>query len=419
MSADGARFLGPRMVALAFIAQSVAIGPTYGAFGPLVGEFERAFGMSRAMVSLPLSLVVLATGLLAPVIGKFVDRVTIRRTMMLGAVLLTLGYGALAMATSGTQVLAIYGLMIGPGVAFLGMLPSATLVTNWYAERQGRMIGIVQMPLMVMLVPLAVAWVLPALGFHRVLLLLAAVHALVLPVLLFVIDRPEKVGQQAFGEDARRTPDAAADATVMPMLQLLAMPAFLLIVLGSALAVGAGVTKSVHLVPLVTERGWSLEQAALLASISGGTGIAGSLLFGWLADRWGGGGALIANCVIQGIVWMILILPVGFGVLVFDAVVIGMCGGGFIAAKAVLVNHLFGRRSFAQVMGLSGILTVPFLFGMSPLAGWLRDWTGNYGLAVATHIAGFAVATLCFAAAALLVRRNHRRPMAGAVAEGA
>ncbi|WP_380872055.1 MFS transporter [Sphingomonas sp. DBB INV C78] len=411
MTGGDARFLGPRMVAIAFIAQSLAIGSTYGAFGPLVAEFESHFGMSRTMVSLPLSLVVLATGLLSPVIGAFVGRFTIRRTMMLGATLLTFGYAALAQATTAMQVLAIYGLIIGPGVAMMGMLPNATLVSHWYAERQGRMIGMVNMPLMVMAVPLAVPQLLPVLGFHGVLLALAAIHAFALPVLWFVVDRPEAVGQRPFGEAAPLA--VSGDATPsrpIPMLRLLAIPAFLLIVLGSALAVGAGVTKSVHLVPLVTERGWSLEQAALLASISGGTGIFGSLLFGWLADRWGGNAALIANCLIQGLVWMILILPVGFGVLVIDAVVIGICGGGFIAAKAALVNQWFGRQSFAQVMGLSGLLTVPFLFGMSPFAGWLRDLTGDYRLAVATHIAGFAIAVLSFALAAWMLRR---RPQLG------
>lgn len=398
------KFHGPRMVAIAFIAQSLAVGPTYGAFGPLLTEFETNFGMSRTMVSLPLSLVVLANGLLAPIIGAFVQRVTVRRTLMLGALLLVLGYLALARAGSGIEVLLIYGLLIGPGGALMGWLPCATLVTNWYSERQGAMLGIVNMPLMVMIVPLAVAWLLPVIGFRGVLLALAAVHALAFPVLLFVIDRPERIGQRPFGAtDAA----AAAQPKPIPMMRLLAIPLFLLVTFGAGMTVGAGVSKMVHLVPLVTERGWTLEQAALLASISGGTGIIGSLAFGWLADRIGGAAALILNCVTQAFIWLILILPVGFGVLIVDAVIIGMCGGGFITAKAVLVNRIFGRESFSRVMGLSGLLNVPFLFGLSPIAGWLRDVTGNYVLAVWLHIAGFAVSALCYIAVVAMMRRHR------------
>ncbi|WP_070934397.1 MFS transporter [Edaphosphingomonas haloaromaticamans] len=408
MSGPAPHFSGGRMVAIAFIAQNLAVGPTYGAFGPLLHEFERTYGMSRAMVSLPLSLVVLAGGLMAPIIGALIGRLTIRYTLMLGAVLLAAGYVALALAPSGIAVLAIYGLMIGPGIAMMGMLPNATLVTNWYAERQGVMLGIVNMPLMVMAVPLATAWALPYLGLKGVLIALAALHAAILPLLWLVIDRPEAIGERPYGADGPIAAAQAAAARPVPMLSLLAMPVFLLTVVGSGLAVGAGVTKMVHLVPLVTERGWTLEQAALLSAISGGTGIAGSLLFGWLADRFGGGAALILNCVVQAAVWMILILPVGYGVLILDAVVIGMCGGGFITAKSVLVNHLFGRAAFARVMGLSGLLTVPFLFGMAPLAGWLRDVTGNYGLAVGAHMAGFAIAAACFALAAFAIGRERR-----------
>lgn len=412
-----AKFHGPRMVAIGFIAQSLAIGPTYGAFGPLLGEFERMFDMSRAMVSLPLSLVVLANGLLAPVIGSFVERFTIRRTLMLGALLLTVGYLVLAMARSGVEVLMIYGLLIGPGVALLGMLPNATLVTNWYTERQGTMLGIVNMPLMVMVVPLAVAWLLPDLGFRGILVMLAAMHAVALPALWFVIERPEAIGQRPFG-DARPFGDkqaaiagAVADGDrPIPMMRLLVVPLFLLTTFGAGLAVGAGVSKMVHLVPLVTERGWSLQQAALLMSISGGTGVVGALMFGWLADRIGGAGALVINCVTQAIIWLILILPVGFGVLIVDAVIIGMCGGGLITAKAVLVTRIFGRASFSRVMGLSGLMNVPFLFGLSPVAGILRDLTGDYVLAVWLHIAGFIIGAICFVVTGLMIRNGRGMP---------
>lgn len=406
------KFHGPRMVAIGFIAQSLAIGPTYGAFGPLLGEFERTFDMSRAMVSLPLSLVVLANGLLAPVIGSFVERFTIRRTLMLGALLLAIGYLVLAMARSGVEVLLIYGLLIGPGVALLGMLPNATLVTNWYTERQGTMLGIVNMPLMVMIVPLAVAWLLPDLGFRGVIILLAAVHAFALPALWFVVDRPEAIGQRPFGAAPPVATGNPVDAdSPIPMMRLLAVPLFLLTTLGAGLAVGAGVSKMVHLVPLVTERGWSLDQAALLMAISGGTGVIGALLFGWLADRIGGAGALIINCVTQAIIWLILILPVGFGVLIVDAVIIGMCGGGLITAKAVLVTRIFGRASFSRVMGLSGLMNVPFLFGLSPLAGKLRDLTGDYGLAVSLHIVGFIISAICFGITALMIRNGRGLPV--------
>ena len=257
---------------------------------------------------------------------------------------------------------------------------------------------------------------LPHIGLKGVLIALAAVHAIALPFLLMVIDRPEDIGQRPYGAAAAAAagdPDAAPGVS---MMGLLAMPAFLLIIIGAGLAVGAGVSKTVHLVPLLTERGWDLERAALLLSISGGTGVAGSLLFGWMADRWGGGAALIFNCVVQGVVWMILILPVGFGVLVIDAIIIGMCGGGFVAAKAVLVNQLFGRKSFAPAMGLSGLLTVPFLFGMAPLAGWLRDQTGDYMLAVSTHIVGFGIAALCLTGATMIARRNRQQGTAATLA---
>src|SRR3546814_3247085 len=54
----------------------------------------------------------------------------------------------------------------------------------------------------------------------------------------------------------------------------------------------------------------------------------------------------VQTCALPIFIWLILILPVGFGVLILDAVIIGMCGGGFLTAKAVLMNRIFGRASF-------------------------------------------------------------------------
>lgn len=47
-----------------------------------------------------------------------------------------------------------------------------------------------------------------------------------------------------------------------------------------------------------------------------------------------------------------------------------------------------------KVLGLLGLLTIPLTFAMSPLAGWLRDTTGNYLTVSATFV------TMCLAGAA-------------------
>jgi hypothetical protein len=88
---------------------------------------------------------------------------------------------------------------------------------------------------------------------------------------------------------------------------------------------------------------------------------------------------------------------------------IGACGGGYISARGVLVSRVYGSANFAPVMGASGLATLPFLFGMAPRAGLMREWMGDYRLAVLIFIAGFVIAACCFVMLGIEERRINRK----------
>ncbi|CAN0580430.1 unnamed protein product, partial [Laminaria digitata] len=116
--------------------------------------------------------------------------------------------------------------------------------------------------------------------------------------------------------------------------------------------------------------------------------------------------AVIAfNALLQAVVWLILITPASFALLVLDAILIGMCIGGISTAKAVVVSRVFGRQQFAFVSGLMGFCTLPLLFTLSPLMGLLRETSGGYVLPISLIIGGFCVAGACM----WLVSRAERR----------
>jgi MFS family permease len=396
--------LGRRMVAIGFLSINLGIGLCYGTFGVMVLDIERHFGVGRAEVSLALSFVALAHGLIAPVIGMLIGRIGIRPLMVAGALMSSLGFMLIPSASGSLAMFAIYGLLIGPGTALLGVVPVLTLVNNWFSRNQGRLMGIVMMPVVITVAPLAVVAAKPVLGLTGIFYVVAGLFIGALPLLLAVIDAPERVGLEPVG-GAPAHAGASGASEALTAFQLLRSPRFLLIVLASGLIVGAGVSKNVHFVPILTEQGWDISRAAFLLSISGATGIAGSLLFGYLADRFSSSGALAINALLQACVWLILILPSPFALLVVDAVVIGACGGGVASAKGVFVNRFFGRANFARVSGLSALTTIPFVFAISPIVGALRERFGNYELPLAAIIILFIVASLCCAS---LVRTEKR-----------
>lgn len=387
-------FLGWRMVAIAAVTQNVAVGLTFGSFGTLVLAIEQRFATTRTLSALGISLVILIYSLSAPLISPLIARTSIRRVLTTGSLLGAAGYCLLPLASNIGQFLAIFALLISPGFLLLGVLPSNILASNWFIRHQGRALGFVTMPVFVMLVPMVSAWGLHHYGLSAVLVGVGVAHLLVLPLMPFVIDRPEQIGQRPLGyEDAvaRSEPEVA-----QPWRSLLARPALWFVTLAVGIAVGGGVLKAAHMVPLIMGQGWSLEEASFLFAVSGGTGVLGAMAFGWLADRFGPGHALAANSIVQGLVWFIFLQPAPYWLLVVDAVIVGACGGGIAAAQGVLLTRLFGPRNFPQVMGLVTMFTVPFTFGAAPLASALFDATGSYWTPIALQIGGFALAAAVF-----------------------
>jgi MFS family permease len=116
--------LGPFAVWLSW-AQLITWGSVFYTFSLLMGPVERELGLSRAEVSLGFSLALLADGLMAYPIGRWIDQGHERRVMAWGSVWV----GACLLAHSFINSLAgFYGVWIGLG---LGM--SATLYAPVFA----------------------------------------------------------------------------------------------------------------------------------------------------------------------------------------------------------------------------------------------------------------------------------------------
>ncbi|SFS09030.1 MFS transporter [Sphingomonas jatrophae] len=394
-----------RQVCLAALAQNVATGLTFGTFGTLVLAIERDLGMSRTASALTMSAMVLTLSLVAAALGRLLERYSLRATMLSGSLAGICGFFVLSLVKEPALLVVIYALVLGPATAMLGVLPSNTLATRWApAEWRGRALGLVNTPVLVMVAPLAAGWMLSNYGLRATFLTLALAQLCITPFFLAVRDGDE--GQLA-------SPDPTQSTLKHPAI--LSRPAFWIMIVATGLIVGAGTMKIAHLVPLLTEQKRTFAEANLLLALSGGAGLLGSLTFGTLADRFGAAPALIANALLQAGMWTIFLAPVGLGWLIADAVVVGACGGGVQSAFGVLLSNLFGREAFGRAFGLASLFTLPFLFGLSPLAGLLRERTGDYHLPIGVIVGGFIVAGLLLAALvrserhgrSLIIQRRH------------
>lgn len=375
-------------IGIATLTQNFATGLAFGSFGTMVLAIEREYEASRAQSSLAISFLVISLSITASLLGRILETVSIRKVTIAGAILAACGFGLASLAQQAWQFMIVYALILGPATAMLGVLPSMTHATRWSNEHQhGLALGIVNMPVMVMIVPLAIAPLLLHDGIRYVFRLLAIADLCLIPVLLLMM-RDANVEKR----DALEPGDASVDGG-----HVLRSPVFWILVAGQGILAGAGTMKLAHFIPLLTEQGRSFHEANLLLAISGGAGLLGSFAFGALADRIGGARALVLNAILQAAMWTIFLVPVSFPVLLADAVVVGACGGGIQGAFGVILASVFGQKHFSRAFGLTALFTLPFLFGLTPAASLLYEATGNYHLPMGLMVGGFLIAAVLFA----------------------
>jgi MFS family permease len=377
------------MIALAFLAQNMAVGLGFGAYGTLVETVQKDFTTTRALAASALSVMALAMGLLAPVVGNAMKHWRLRYTMMAGALLCAIGYATLAFVTNIYVLLAVFAVLIGPGACLLGPLPASTLVSNWVSEKsRGRALGFVNMPLFVCIFPFVTARVLNVAGLSSVFLLLAALMAALVPLLMLIVDRPTTVAVNCGSAEVFTS---AVDNT-----GLLRRPAFLILALGSGLIVATGMTMVTHIVSIGLDRGIALPSASLLLSAFGISGAGGAYLFGWLADRASVRIALATVAFLCLPALVAIIQTSAFLPLLLSAALLGLCTSSITGLQGTAIGAWLGKANFSRAMGLVYLFQVPFLFGAAPLAGFLFDRTGSYRAAILLNIATLGATGLMF-----------------------
>ena len=383
-----APFHGWRLVALAFVILNLALGVNFTAYGALVEAIQREFHTTRALASAGPSVLNLAMGLMAPFAGAVMRRVPIKTLMLIGIALNALGYGLITQVHSIGLMLACYALLIGPGFCLIGVIPCTTIVSNWFVEGRGRAIGIINMPFGNTLMPLVAAFLLQSFGLRAAFLGCGVLLAALVPLILALVDRPDRIGQRARGDGP--VAEERGGAT-MTSRQILRFPPFWVLTLGVGLLSAGGMVMVSHLVALGMGRGLALSSASLLLAGFGVAGVAGAPIFGWLSDRLGGGRAFAILCFVQVIPWLGLIVAGGsLPVLLLLAMAIGLCSNAITTLFGTTTGEWLGAANVSAGMGLCYLLQIPFLFGAAPLAGAMFDATGGYTATILLHAASFA-----------------------------
>lgn len=370
-------FYGWVMLGVAGVCYSFGISPVFYGWGIFVLSMTEDLGIDRSDVGGVFGFFNVMSQGVSVIVGVGIARLGLRPIMAVGFLVTSLGMLYLVGAESAVDCYVGFSLLGGIGVGMSTIIPCQTLAQNWFLRRRALAIAFVFTAGAIVgsLVPATGLYIVSHADWREGWLVIAGVSG-ILSVLavLFVIDRPEKIGQTLDG-DSSSVP--VTKISEWSALQAIKTRQF-------ALLVGCGVAYTAtwsalvpHLALHFDDMGYSMGMAGafisvmvLLSSIGRLIGAVGD----WLPPQY----VLAVALAIEGLgAGMVLAADNA----IFASLAVAFVGLGFGVAYVsvpVVFSFFFGRNAFAVTSGLRLTVTAAFS-GLGPwVSGEFFDATGAY-----------------------------------------
>ena len=372
------------VVAITFLALLVT-SSVRAAPGVLIAPLEREYGWDRAAISAAIAVSILTFGLGGPVSGTLVNRFGPRRIILFGCSLVAVGLFAMLALRDLWQLFAYWGVVVGVGTGAVGSVLGATVAHRWFRTHRGLVIGAFGAATstgQLIFIP-AMAALTVGIGWRAAIELLIAISILVLvPVAIFMRDKPEDVGLRAFGEQlVLSEEERASDSRSTPMRAAVRTGDFWLLA-GSFFICGYTTNGLIgtHLIPHALDHGFSEVTAAGALGVLGAMNIVGTLASGWLSDRYDNRKLLAAYYGFRAL--SLSLLPLIFDVqgLYAFAFIYGLDWIATVPPTANLVAAIYGRASLGTIYGWVYFSHMVGAAIAAYAAGYVHTLLGDYHL---------------------------------------
>ena len=401
------------MVGLTFLTM-LSTAAAMGSPGVFLDPLHKEFGWETGQISAPLGLRFALYGLIAPFAAALIQRYGVRGIVTTAVVLILAGLAASTQMTTLWQLWATWGVLLGLAAGMTAMVLGATVASRWFTARRGLVMGMLtaanatgQLVMLPIAASLAAShgWrmaLLPAVGMLLTSLLL---------ILLFGADHPGTLNMAPYGDTAvvpapprtaagavRTSLNALAEGARSPLFWVLAFTFFIC-------GLSTGGLIQTHFIPMCQDYGIPNVNAAYILAIIGGFDFIGTILSGWLSDRYDNRWLLFWYYGLRGL--SLILLPYsGFsfvGLMIFG-VFYGLDWVATVPPTLRLAANGFGREKAALMFG--------WIFASHQIgsavaavgAGMSRDALASY--LPAFFVAGFA----CLIAAALVMGLRKPAP---------
>lgn len=377
-------YRGWSMVILGGIMVMLTVGSvTYG-YGIYISPVARDTGLSRETINTGLVFQHLGSALLAPFLGRLLDRFSIRvivalAGIALGGALIALGIGNVLWPKA-----LIILLPLSFGFQGAGSIASYVLVARWFKVQRGRAMALVaigQTGSSVFFAP-GIAKLIELYGWREALFIQGLiVTSLLLLIAWLIVERPEEGEEEPVKTavpNLAAIPAATQFGAPLAYRDIIRRPVFWMMAAIVALTLGVVQAVIASLVPLATGRGLTLMEATTMLSSLGISGVVGKLVLAAIADRVDRRTLLAISLVMIFGFTVSLTFDLGSNGLLVASLVCGAAIGGFFPIYSAMLSDRFGAASLGTTEGLVS----PMIAILAAVSVWFAgssfDATGSY-----------------------------------------
>ena len=341
---------------------------------------EAEFGVDRGGASVPYTATMIGFAIGGITMGRLADRFGIVVPLLIGSVMLGLGYIIASQAGGYWQFVAVQALLIGMLGSSAAFAPLVADVSHWFRRRRGIAVAVVASGnyLAGAVWPPLLTSAIQTVGWREAHFWLGILCLAVMLPLTWVLRRRAPLDG----------PSGAGSTAPMPLPPNVSPSVLqgLLVLAGVACCVAMAMPQ-VHIIAYCGDLGYGPARGAEMLSLMLGFGVVSRLASGMIADRIGGVGTLILGSALQALALAFYIPFDGLTSLYIVSAFFGLSQGGIVPSYALIVRDYFPAREAGARVSLVLMSTV---VGMA-LGGWMSgaifDLTGSYQAAFLNGLA--------------------------------
>jgi MFS family permease len=391
-------------------------------FSYFLNYLVKDFGWKTSSASLASTVNMIAMGLCGPLAGAFIIKYGAKRAIFFGNILGIAGFSLMYFHSRLWELYLAYGVLIGVGVGFGGLLASNTVICNWFVRKRSIALGICLGAGGAggIFMGRAIVYCIETIGWRKTCLVISALILLfnVIMPLILIRNKPQDLKQVPDGPDAqipahgksiapsKSTYKTPVDFTSQEAMRTRALWLLIAYYCLNMMAMNALMT---HLFRHMLDIGIS----STLASYAFGTMSSAMTLSNFGAGFLGRKYSLLSIAVgaeVLKICGMMVLVFAHSIPLVFAFMV--LLGAGFGAVMLATMNifpDYFGISHYPKIMGIVRLFWA-FLGGLgAPFAGYIRDTQGSFLPAFRITILLVAAGLICLIFAKPPVHPSLRR----------